>query len=48
MPASQNWIDISVISPEGEYLDSEEIYQALTDYIIDYLKYGYRIFQAAV
>ena len=23
--------------PEGEYLDSEEIYQALTAYIIDYL-----------
>lgn len=36
--ASQNWIDISVISPKGEYLDSEEIYQALTSYIIDYLK----------
>ena len=36
--ASQNWIDISQISTSGEYLDSEEIYQALTDYIIDYLK----------
>lgn len=36
--ASQNWIDISVISPEGEYLDSAEIYQALTSYITDYLK----------
>lgn len=36
--ASQNWIDISVISPEGEYLDSAEIYQALTSYIVDYLK----------
>ena len=36
--ASQNWINISVISPEGEYLDSAEIYQALTSYIIDYLK----------
>ena len=36
--ASQNWIDISVISPEGEYLDSAEIYQALTAYIIDYLR----------
>ena len=36
--ASQNWIGISVISPKGEYLDSEEIYQALTSYIIDYLK----------
>ena len=28
----------SVISPKGEYLDSEEIYQALTSYITDYLK----------
>ncbi len=36
--ASQNWIDISQISTSGEYLDSQEIYQALTDYIIDYLK----------
>ena len=36
--ASQNWINISVISPKGEYLDSQEIYQALTDYITDYLK----------
>ncbi len=36
--ASQNWIDISKISPEGEYLDSAEVYQALTSYIIEYLK----------
>ena len=34
---SQGWIDISSFSPEGEYLDSEEIYQALTASIIDYL-----------
>ena len=34
---SQGWIDIGSFSPEGEYLDSEEIYQALTAYIIDYL-----------
>ena len=34
---SHGWIDISSFSPEGEYLDSEEIYQALTAYIIDYL-----------
>ena len=34
---SKGWIDISSFSPEGEYLDSEEIYQALTAYIIDYL-----------
>lgn len=36
--ASQNWIDISKISPEGEYLDSAEVYSALTAYITDYLK----------
>ncbi|MGN8630657.1 penicillin-binding transpeptidase domain-containing protein [Blautia sp. HCP3S3_G3] len=36
--ASQNWIDISSISPEGEYLDSAEVYSSLTSYIIDYLK----------
>lgn len=36
--AGQNWIDISVISPKEEYLDSSEIYQAMTSYIVDYLK----------
>jgi penicillin-binding protein 2 len=36
--ASQNWIDISVISPEGEYLDSTEVYQCLTEYLINYLE----------
>ncbi|MDO4518947.1 MAG: penicillin-binding transpeptidase domain-containing protein [Eubacteriales bacterium] len=36
--ASQNWIDITKISLEGEYLDSTEVYQALSNYIIDYLK----------
>ena len=35
---SQNWIDISRTSPDGEYLDSEEVYNALTDYVTDYLK----------
>lgn len=35
---SQSWIDISKFSPDGEYLDSAEIYQALTTYITDYLK----------
>ena len=35
---SQGWINISSFSPEGEYLDSDEIYQALTAYIIDYLR----------
>ena len=36
--AGQNWIDISKISTEGDYLDSAEVYQALTAYITDYLK----------
>ena len=36
--ASQNWIDISKFSTEGDYLDSDEVYKALTDYLIDYLK----------
>lgn len=36
--ASQNWIDISKISPEGDYLDSREVYQALAEYITEYLK----------
>ena len=36
--ASQNWIDISKISTDGDYLDSDEVYQALTSYITDYLK----------
>lgn len=36
--AVQNWIDISKISSEGDYLDSSEIYQVLTAYITDYLK----------
>lgn len=36
--AGQNWIDISKISSEGDYLDSSEIYQVLTAYITDYLK----------
>lgn len=36
--ASQNWINISKISPDGEYLDSEEVYEALTSYLTDYLK----------
>lgn len=36
--AGQNWIDISKIAPEGEYLDSGEIYSSLTSYITDYLR----------
>lgn len=35
--ASQNWIDISRISPEGEYLDSAEVYSSLTAYITEAL-----------
>lgn len=34
---SQNWIDISKIDLESEYLDSSEIYNALADYISNYL-----------
>lgn len=36
--ASKNWIDISDIAPEGDYLDSSEVYLALADYLADYLK----------
>lgn len=36
--AGQNWIDISKIAPEGEYLDSAEVYNSLTSYITDYLR----------
>lgn len=35
---SQNWIDMAALNAEGDYLDSEEVYQALTDYITEYLK----------
>ncbi|MCD8155394.1 MAG: peptidase [Clostridiales bacterium] len=35
--ASQNWIDISAFAPDGDYLDSTEVYSALIDYILDYL-----------
>lgn len=35
--ASQNWIDISKISPDGEYLDSAEVYSSLTAYITEAL-----------
>lgn len=36
--AGQNWIDISKISPEGDYLDSKEVYLSLAEYITEYLK----------
>ncbi len=35
--ASQNWIDITQIVPSESYLDSSEIYSALSDYIESYL-----------
>lgn len=34
---SMNWINVSKIAPDTPYLDSEEIYQALVDYIADAL-----------
>lgn len=33
--ASQNWIDISKISTEGEYLDSREVYASLATYLAE-------------
>lgn len=33
----QNWIDISKIPIEGDYLDSKEVYLALANYLTDYL-----------
>ena len=35
--ASQNWVDISDIAPEESYIDSAQIYQALSAYIEEYL-----------
>ena len=34
---SKNWIDINGITENSSYMDSEEIYSALSDYIQDYL-----------
>lgn len=36
--ASQNWVDLSELSTEGDYLDSREIYAALGDHISEYLE----------
>lgn len=33
----QNWIDISRISPQGDYLDSKEVYLELANYLTNYL-----------
>lgn len=35
---AMNWIDISKLDLEGQYSDSEEIYQAILDYLFDELK----------
>lgn len=35
--ASQNWIDISMISSDDAYLDSQQVYDFLAKYITDYL-----------
>ncbi len=34
---SQNWIDVSKLNVDEEYLDSDEMYSAIADYIADYL-----------
>lgn len=39
--ASQNWLNTSDIDLTGEYLDSMEVYEALTDYMIEYLRTDY-------
>lgn len=35
--ARENWIEMSKISPQGDYLDSREVYLELADYLADYL-----------
>lgn len=35
--ASQNWIDLSQLSTQGDYLDSMEVYEALGEHITEYL-----------
>jgi len=34
---SQNWIDVSKLNVDSEYLDSDEMYSAIADYIAEYL-----------
>lgn len=34
---SKNWIDITKIAPESEYMDTSEMFSALADYIAEYL-----------
>ena len=35
--ASQNWIDVSALTQDDAYLDSQEVYQKLTELILDRL-----------
>ncbi len=34
---SQNWIDVAKLNIDSEYIDSDEMYTAMADYISDYL-----------
>ncbi len=34
---AQNWIDVAKLNIDSEYLDSDEMYTAMADYIADYL-----------
>ena len=45
--ASQNWVDVTQLSQDGAYLDSTEVYQALTEYILQEMtedSWFYRIY----
>ena len=45
--ASQNWVDVTRLSQENSYLDSTEVYQALTEYILQEMaedSWFYRIY----
>ncbi len=45
--ASQNWVDVTLLSRDGAYLDSTEVYQALTEYILQEMQedsWFYRIY----
>lgn len=45
---SQNWVDVTKLSVEGKYVDSQEVYRQLSDYIIeklDSLAFDKKIFQ---
>ncbi len=35
---SQNWIDVAKLNIDTEYIDSDEMYTAIADYIADYLE----------